>query len=436
MGGYALGSGSLTFVHAADLHLDSQFKGLERTVAGGGEIPENVLRRLRNSSFEAFNNIVDLCINKKIDFLLLAGDIYDVADKSLRAQLRFRDGLVRLADAGIPAFVVHGNHDHCAGWRAEIKLPETVHVFSDREVESRPVLRGGREIAGVSGISYPGRAVVENYAGRFARGAGVPFAVALLHCNVGGIKGHENYAPCGLDDLMQKGFDYWALGHVHNRAVLNPAGPCVAYPGCPQGRHPRETGEKGCLLVHVTENNNISVEFFPTAPVRWESVAVSIEGIADDLTLLETIEDRLLRFRTAAGGKPIVARVLLNGRGFLHRNLVRVSYAENLVQELRNRLPAEEEDFLWLDSVRVATSAEVDKNELSGTDTLLGDFLSLIKEARVDRDLKTELRKTLSALIEHPRAGRYLTEPDDDELGELLESAGDLAVDLLWDGEE
>ncbi|MDF9408473.1 DNA repair exonuclease [Pelotomaculum isophthalicicum JI] len=431
-----MGSGSLTFVHAADLHLDSQFKGLERAVSGDGRMPDCVLRRLRNSSFDAFSNIVDLCIDKKVDFLLLAGDIYDVADKSLRAQLRFRDGLARLADAGIPAFVVHGNHDHCSGWRAEIKLPDTVHIFSDKDVESRPVVRDGREIASVSGISYPGRAVVENYSSRFARGAGTPFAIALLHCNVGGIEGHENYAPCRLDDLLRKGFDYWALGHVHNRAILNPAGPCVAYPGCPQGRHPRETGEKGCLLVRVTENSDVAVEFFSTAPVRWESVAVSIEGIADDLTLLENIEDKLFRFRAAAGGKPIVARVLLNGRGSLHKNLVRASYAENLVQELRSRLPAAEEDFLWLDSVRVATSAEVDKNELADTDTLLGDFLSLVKKGRVNQDLKAELRKTLAALIEHPRAGRYLTVPDDDELGELLEAAGDLAVDLLWDGEE
>jgi len=428
--------GSFTFVHAADLHLDSQFKSFEQAVVSGGRVPEGVLQRLRNCTFEAFNNIVDLCINNKVDFLLLAGDIYDVADKSLRAQLRFRDGLVRLADAGIHAFVVHGNHDHCSGWRANIELPETVHVFSDRDVESRPVIRGGREIARVYGISYPGRSVIEDYSSRFTRSAGTPFAVALLHCNVGGIDGYENYAPCKLSDLLKKDFDYWALGHVHNRAILNPAGPCVAYPGCPQGRHPRETGERGCLLVNVTENNDVAVEFIPTAPVRWESVEMSIEGITDDLNLLKSLEDRLLGFREAAGGKPIVARVLLNGRGFLHRNLARASYAESLVQELRSRLPVEADNFLWLESVRIATSAEVDKNELAGTDTLLGDFLSLAGKARESQELKVELRRALAALIEHPRAGRYLAVPDEKEFGALLEAAGNLAVDLLWDGEE
>jgi len=428
--------GSFTFVHAADLHLDSQFKSFGQAVVNGGRVPEGVLHRLRNCTFEAFSNIVDLCVNNKVDFLLLAGDIYDVADKSLRAQLRFRDGMVRLADAGIPAFVVHGNHDHCSGWRADIKLPETVHVFSDGDVESRPVIRNGREIARVYGISYPERAVVENYSSRFMRGAGTPFAVALLHCNVGGIKGYENYAPCALSDLVQKGFDYWALGHVHSRVILNPAGPCVAYPGCPQGRHPRETGERGCLLVNVTENSDVAVEFIPTAPVRWESVEMSIEGITDDLNLLESLEDRLLGFREAAGGKPVIARVLLSGRGFLHRNLARASYAENLVQELRSRLPVEADNFLWLESVRIATGADVDMDELAGTDTLLGDFLSLAEKARGSQELKAELRRALAALVEHSRARRYLAEPDEKEFEELLEAAGNLAVDLLWDGEE
>lgn len=431
-----MGSGGFSFVHAADLHLDGQFKGLERSAAAVEGLPDSVLLRLRNSSFEAFNNIVNLCISKKVDFLLLAGDIYDVADKSLRAQLKFRDGLVRLADAGIPAFVVHGNHDHCAGWRAEIKLPDTVHVFSDKEVETRPVLRQGREIASVCGISYPVRDVSENFAGRFARGAGDSFAVALLHCNVVGTAGHENYAPCKLDDLMRKGFDYWALGHVHKYALLHPARPCVAYPGCAQGRHLRETGRKGCLLVQVADNKEISAEFFSTAAVRWESLTVSVAEIADDLSLLEIIEDKLLRCREAADGKPIVAQVVLNGRGVLHKNLRRAAYIENLAQELRGRLPGLAEDFLWLASLRADTTAVVEQGDLAGTDTLLGDLLSLAKTVSQDQDLKAELRRELAVLLEHPRAGRYLAWPDDDQLAELLAAAGELAVDLFWDGED
>ncbi|OPY56312.1 MAG: putative metallophosphoesterase YhaO [Pelotomaculum sp. PtaU1.Bin035] len=428
-------NGGFTFVHAADLHLDSQFKGFEQAVSTGGRVPEEVLRRLRNCTFEAFDNIVDLCIRRKVDFLLLAGDIYDVADKSLRAQLRFRDGLVRLAEAGIPAFVVHGNHDHCSGWRADLKFPGTVHVFSDQEVESRPVLRSGREIARVYGISYPGPAVSEDYSTRFKR-SGAPFAIALLHCNVGCMEGYENYAPCRLSDLIIKDFDYWALGHVHSRAILNPAGPCVAYPGCSQGRHPRETGEKGCYWVNVTDNRSVSLEFVPTATVRWETVRMSIENIANDLELLEKLEKGLLDLQEISGGQPVVARVILTGRGTLHRNLIRASYTENLIQELRSRLPVEDGNFVWLGSTRIVTADEVDKAELAGDDTLLGDLLSLAKKARDDQNLRTTLRRTLANLIEHPRIGRYLAPPSENELNELLEIAGNLAVDLLWEGDE
>lgn len=427
-------SDSFTFVHAADLHLDSQFKGFELAALNSGMATERVLRRLRNCTFEAYDHIVDLCIKKKADFLLLAGDIYDAADKSLRAQLRFRDGLVRLAGAGIQAFVVHGNHDHCSGWRADIELPETVHIFSDQEVEARPVSRDGREIACVYGISYPGQVVAEDYSSRFVRQAGTPFAIALLHCNVGRMEGYENYAPCRLKDLIRKGFDYWALGHVHNQVILHSAGPCVVYPGCPQGRHHREAGDKGCFLVHV-RGGNVTAEFVPVASVRWETVSMSIAGVTSDLVLLDKLEEKLLGLREILGGKSLVVRVLLLGRGILHKNLARASYLDHLLQELRSRFPIAEESFLWIESIRNTTKGEVNQAELAGTDTLLGDLLSLVKEARVDQHLRLDLRQALVDLIEHPRAGNYLESPSEADFDDLLDMAGELAVDLLWDGE-
>lgn len=422
-----------TFVHAADLHLDSQFRGFGQALLNGEGVPEGILRRLRNCTFEAFERIVDLCIERKAGFLLLAGDIYDVADKSLRAQIRFRDGLARLADAGIAAFVVHGNHDHCSGWRADLKFPDTVHIFSDKEIESRPFVRDGREIARIYGISYPGQVVVEDYAARFNRDKDSTFAIALLHCNVGGIAGHENYAPCRLNSLLNKGFDYWALGHVHNRTVLNPAGPCVAYPGCPQGRHPRENGERGCFVVNVSDNAQVSLEFVPVSPVRWEVVEVSIEGLGNDQELLDRLLECLLGLRKKAGGKPVVARVSLTGRGALHRNLARPAYTANLAQELRGLLPKGVENFVYLESIRAATGAEVDLDELARSDTLLGDLLGLAFKARGDGALRAALRRSLAVLLEHPRAGKYLEEPGEAELDRLLERAGEMALDLLME---
>ncbi|OPX83746.1 MAG: putative metallophosphoesterase YhaO [Pelotomaculum sp. PtaB.Bin104] len=427
-------SGSFTFVHTADLHLDSQFRGFELAGANRDRVPGKVLRRLRNCTFEAYERIVDLCIEQRADFLLLAGDIYDVADKSLRAQLKFRDGLVRLAEAGIQAFVVHGNHDHCAGWRADLEFPKTVHIFSDQAVEHRPVFRGGREIATVYGISYPGPAVAEDLAGRFERRPGASYAIALLHCNVGRMAGYENYAPCRLSDLLRKGFDYWALGHVHSQVWLNPSGPGVAYPGCPQGRHHREAGDKGCLLVKVT-GENAAIQFVPTATVRWETVRISIEGVNSDQVLLEKLEERLLGLWQSLDEKSLVVRVQLIGRGALYKHLARAAYLDNLLGELRGRFSLTGESFIWIDSISNGTKGAVDKAELAATDTLLGDLLSMAQRARADQKLKQELLGALASLIEHPRAGRYLELPHGADFDDLLDRAEELAIDLLWDGE-
>lgn len=429
-------SGSFSFVHAADLHLDSQFKGLEQAALRSGDVPEQVLRRLRDCTFEAFGRIVDLCLERRVDFLLLAGDVYDAADKSLRAQIRFRDELARLAGSGISAFVVHGNHDHCSGWRAGLEYPDSVHFFSDREVESRPYLRGGREIARIYGVSYPRQAVFEDYSARFKRDQDSPFAVALLHCNVGGQEGHENYSPCRLSDLRARGFDYWALGHVHSRAVLSSGRPWVAYPGCPQGRSPREAGERGCFIVNVSGGGNVSQEFIPVEAVRWEAVNTSIEGLYSDQDLLDKLAEDLLERREKAGGKPLVARVNLTGRGLLHKNLARPSYLENLAGELRSRLAGDEESFILLESLRAATGAGADLAGLAASDTLLGDLLTLAGKALTEQELREELRRSLAVLVEHPRAGKYLAAPGEAELDELLERAGNLAVDLLLESDE
>ena len=429
-------SGGFTFVHAADLHLDSQFKGLEQCFLNGESVPGSILTRLRNCTFESFGRIIDLCIERKVDFLLLAGDIYDVADKSLRAQIRFRDELTRLAGAGIPAFVVHGNHDHLGGWRADLKFPDTVHIFNGRGVEARPVMRDGREIARVYGLSYPRQAVFENYAALFDREPDAPFAIALLHCNVGGAGGHENYSPCKLNDLLGKGFDYWALGHVHSRVVLNPAGPCVAYPGCSQGRSAREAGGKGCFFVSVEDTGGVDLEFVPVSTVRWENVEVSIDGLQDDQELLDKLEESLLALQAVSGAYQVVARILLTGRGALHKNLVRPSYAETLAQALRSRFTAEGEGKVFLESIRTGTGASVDRGELARSGSLLGDLLSLADKALDDRQLRAELLSSLDTLIRHPRAARYPVTPGEKEFNALLEMAGNMAVDLLWEGDD
>ena len=237
----------LRFVHAADLHLDSPFKGLRDAA------PEGIAGQIANATFGAYENIIDLCIRERVDALLVAGDVYDGADRSLRAQRKFIEGLGRLAEQGIRSFVCHGNHDPLDGWEARLDYPALCHRFGG-ERQRVPVFADEPDRAVVYGISYPTREVRHNLAGGLGEVDAGPFSIGLLHANVGSDTGHEPYAPCTVDDLRQSGVNYWALGHVHTRSLLSRRDPVAAYPGNPQGRHANETRPRGVYLVDVGQS--------------------------------------------------------------------------------------------------------------------------------------------------------------------------------------
>src|SRR5215471_3668194 len=203
---------SLRFIHAADLHLDSPFRGLANTAP-------RLRDELQAATLGAFERIIDHTIQSKADFLIIAGDLYDSKDRSLRALVSFRRQMERLAERDISVFLVHGNHDPLNGWGSEFQLPPNVTTFSGRS-HSEPVIRRGKEIARVTGVSYVRERVTENLAATMTPGEGSPYSVAVLHANVGGQPGHADYAPVTLDELTASGFDYWALGHVHAASIL------------------------------------------------------------------------------------------------------------------------------------------------------------------------------------------------------------------------
>lgn len=399
-----------------------------------GDTRENILRQLRECTFAALDNIVNACVTRRADFLVLAGDIYDLADRGLRAQLRFQKALERLAEADVPVFVAHGNHDHHGGQQADLGWPANTHYFAPGEVESRPVLRRGREIARVYGISYPRREVKENYAARFKREPDAPFAVAVLHCNVGGGAEHADYAPCTLEELIRSGFDYWALGHVHRRVVLREQGPCVVYPGVPQGRHPRETGPGCCCLVRVGPGGEPGLEFLETDAVRWEQVRVSVEDTATEQQLLEQLRSGLDRLRREHAGRSLMVRLELAGRGPLHRRLRQPGIVAGLLEELRPEYAGPAGPFLWLESLRVATAAPVDRAALEREAALPADLLAIAREARRPGVMRDRLLQYLAPLYE--KAGRQLPPPGDAEFDELLSAAEETALDLLLGEDE
>jgi exonuclease SbcD len=338
------------FLHAADLHLDSPFGGLSEAA------PPGVAAAVRRATLGSWRRIVELAVAERVDFVLVAGDVFDSDERTIRGQLAFVDGLRALDGAGIPSFVVTGNHDPLSGWEPSLAWPAGAYRFAAAQVESRPVVRDGVEIARVHGISYGVRDVRENLASRFRKEPGSPFAIGLLHANVGGQPGHENYAPCSVGDLVGSGMDYWALGHVHRPQVLREAAPTIVYAGNPQGRDAGELEPRGAMLVSVDRTGRAEVELRELDEIRWVHRAIDIAEFADLEALLGGLERELDAARAGAG-RPVIARIELTGFGRLHAELQRPDAVRDLRERLVDRL-ASREPFAWLADLHDATRPE------------------------------------------------------------------------------
>ncbi|MBW1987934.1 MAG: DNA repair exonuclease [Deltaproteobacteria bacterium] len=417
---------SFCFVHAADLHLDSPFSGLtERAPA-----MEPYLKR---ATFDAFARAADLCIREKAAFLILSGDVFDWAEKSLRAAAFLRDQTVRLHEHGIPVFCVMGNHDPAASRPLPLAMPENFHMFGPHEVQTLPVMRDGEEIARVSGISFAAAEEKRNLARLFPEtDPSGPFHAAVLHANVGAVSGHGNYAPCTVADLSVPGVDYWALGHVHERRTAA-QNPLAVYPGNTQGRSFRETGPRGCCLVRV-EGKTAQTEFVETCAVRFEESALSIEGM-DTIDRLEDEICGLVESLFADAGKPLAARVPLTGRGPLHRELAREGVLPQLLERVRERF-SHGAGGVFVADLPFRCKPEVDLEARSRETDLAGQALALAFRAAKNPELLERIRKeALGDLFRNRDVSRAAAAPDQEELAQLLEEAGLLCLDLL-EGED
>ncbi len=421
----------LRFVHAADLHLDSPFRGIR------GEAPDYVAERLRRATFDAYDRIIDLCLREQVDALLVAGDIYDGADRSLRAQLQFVNGLKRLDDAGIRSFICHGNHDPLDGWEARLDLPAGCVRFGP-EVTGEPVFADQPERARVYGVSYPHREVRENLTPLFGKSrAGGGFNIGLLHANVGGHPGHDSYSPCTVADLAQTGLDYWALGHVHTRQVLQEGRPTVVYPGNSQGRHPGETGARGVYLVEVDDRGDVGLDFRPVDVVRWELLGVGISGLETEQDLLDSVDRVTESCLEAADGRPVVCRLSLTGRGPLHRWL---SQPETMteIRERLNESSAGRHDWMWCERIQRDTGSPVDREQVALREDFAGDLARIGREVREDPEAQARLRESLRSLYVSSNAAQHLRGnlPSDEELRDLLDSAEDVCLSALVGDED
>jgi DNA repair protein SbcD/Mre11 len=306
---------AMKFVHAADLHLDSPLLALSRQDA-------RQVERMRRAAREAFERLVDLCIDKEVALLLIAGDLYDHDCPNMQIAVFLRKELRRLEQRGIRVVIIKGNHDADNKITSALALPANTRVLGERKPETIVFDDLPARIA-VHGQSLKAGPVPENLAVSYPAGLRGYYNIGLLHTSLAGAADHDPYAPCSLEDLTTRGYDYWALGHIHKRVILA-RDPCVIFPGNLQGRHAKESGPKGCFLVEVDEaGHTVAAQFVALDVVRWHRAEVDLKGRNVETELVEAVRGALMQVHRDGEGRPGAVRVVLTGSTSLYPYLER-----------------------------------------------------------------------------------------------------------------
>ncbi|MCY1057146.1 DNA repair exonuclease [Nannocystis sp. SCPEA4] len=352
-------------IHAADLHIDSPLRGL-------GRIEGAPVDDIRLATRRAFSRLVDTCLEDQAALLILAGDVFDGEWRDFNTGLFFVRELARLRDVGTRVVMVRGNHDAESVLARHIPLPEHVHTFP---VEAAGTLELPELGLAVHGQSYGNRSVEDNLAEFYPERRRDLVNIGVLHTNAIGAAEHSNYAPCTVQQLVRRNYDYWALGHVHKRSILH-SDPWVVYPGNLQGRHAHEAGPRGCTVFDVDNLKIRNVAHRDLDVLRWAEIGLAAANAADTDDLLGTLRMRLQQVVFEAGGRPVLARVLVDGATHLHSRLA--AHPEPFAAQAR-AIAADLGD-VWIEQVRFRTRppAETETGELLALHQALRDELQAL----------------------------------------------------------
>ena len=375
----------MRFLHAADLHLDSPLRGLDRY--DGAPVDE-----VRGASRRALDHLIAAALDHQVDFVVIAGDLYDGDWLDHNTGLFFTKSVTRLAEEGIAVALVRGNHDAASRLTKTLRLPANVYRFADSAPETHVLTEIG---VALHGQSFATAAVAEDLAARYPAPLPDCFNLGLLHTSLNGRPGHDPYAPTTLDVLRARGYDYWALGHVHAAEVVCRA-PWVVYPGNPQGRHIRETGPKGCALVTVTAGE-ITHQNLALDVMRWDALTLDISGLADMDALLEAALRELRHRLAAAGDRALAVRIQVRGSGSLHRRLA--AQPATVTEELRNAAIEATNARAWIEKVEFNTRPALDLDRLAAGNDPVGLLVRELRRlATADALLRTVADEALSDL--------------------------------------
>jgi len=404
----------MRFIHCADIHLDSPLRGLERYE--GAPVEE-----VRGATRRAFENMVQCALREKVDFVVIAGDLYDGDWPDFNTGLFFAKGMVQLGESGIAVYVARGNHDAASKLTRSLPLPKNVHLFADKAPSTQTDDNLG---LAVHGQSFATAAVLDDLAVNYPQALPDYFNLGVLHTSLTGRPGHDNYAPTTELVLKSKGYDYWALGHVHAREIVA-RDPWIVYPGNMQGRHIREQGQKGCELVTV-EDGKIALEQVPLDVLRWGLLDLDVSGVKDIDALLDQVAQGVRDQLDDAGGRIVGLRIQLLGAGPVYKEIS--SRPEVVVEQVRAMALDASSGNAWVEKVDCRVRPALDLDQLALGDDPVGLLVRELRGLSADSDalalLATEtlreLKQKLPAELAQDDALRF-SAPD--ALKELLTQA-------------
>lgn len=372
------------FVHMADIHLDTPFQ------SSNGRLRAY----LRDSIRDAFKASVDIALSRSVHAVLIAGDLFDNDSLSFKSEKFLLSQLQRLSEAKIEVFYAPGNHDPYSSInRMGISWPQGFHIFDTHEPASLPVIdKNGEKAAVIVGTGHEGIREMRNLAAGFPEASGSVPHVGLLHTFLTGSKDsevHDRYAPCSLSDLTQKGYAYWALGHVHNREEIS-KDPYIVYPGNIIGRNTTEVGIKGVYYVEIDNFNNVKTEFCNVSPVCWATIEVNNLVDANNLLSLEgkihsKVSEEIVRFNYSG---QLILKIILKGPCPYYKKLSDNDDLEELADSLRTSLNIE---FL---SIGTNITRPVEPGNFKGEPHVLGTALSILDKLYEDDELLLKLSPT------------------------------------------
>jgi DNA repair exonuclease SbcCD nuclease subunit len=376
----------MRFLHAADIHLDSPLRGLSAYEGAPVEL-------LRSATRAAFTRLIDTALDEEVDFLVIAGDLYDGDWKDFNTGIFFAREMGRLAKAGIPAFVLYGNHDADSEITKQLTLPANVKTFSSRKAETHRL--EDLKVA-LHGRSFREAATTENLAVEYPEPLPGWLNIGVLHTALEGDAAHASYAPCSVAQLAAKGYDYWALGHVHEHRVVS-KDPLVVFPGNIQGRHARELGPRGAVLVTADESG-LHVERRIIDEVRWGHVRVDATPAKSlDEVVYATRREIEAAVASDADGRLLAVRVSIVGRTAAHGALFGLE--SQLRAEILAQAAALGDEVAWVEKVRVETTPDTAPETLRARADAIADLQTMLERAQSDQPLLDDIRAELADLV-------------------------------------